>query len=116
MPPRSLRLSGVTAHDRHEVVAGLTEVLNEAGWIVDFRQFSNMALAVQFELSPREAPRFRELLATLPVKLSTESLAALAAMESSPVAQLPDPLPGAIHVTFVHSEGDLRIPVPAVPG
>jgi hypothetical protein len=119
MTTRPLRLSGVTTHDRHAVVAALTEVLNEVGWVVDFKQFSNVALAVQFELSPPSAARLQGLLDRLPLHLSPESLEALTALSSPPPpegAGDPDPLPGSIHLAFVHSDGELRIPVPAVPG
>lgn len=111
-----LRLSGVTAEPRHSVVARLAAVLNDLGWVVDFSQFSNSALTLRFELAARNAPRLRSALAELPVALSRGSAEELAALEQASAGELPDPLPGSVHLTFVHSEPDLRIPVPAVPG
>jgi hypothetical protein len=114
--PARIRLSGVTSQPRHSVVARLTAVLGDVGWILDFRQFSNSALSVQFEVPAREAPALRSALAELPVVLSRESAEELAALEEASAAELPDPVPASLHLTFVHSEPDLRIPVPAVPG
>ena len=116
MNPMRLQLSGVTAEPRHSVVARLAAVLNELGWVLDFSQFSNSALTLRFELAARNAPRLRSALAELPVALSRGSVEELAALEQDSAGELPDPVPGSIHLTFVHSEPDLRIPVPAVPG
>ena len=116
MTPALLRLSGVTAEPRHSVVARLAAVLNDLGWVVDFSQFSNSAMTLRFELAARNAPRLRSALAELPVALSRGSAEELAALERASSGELPDPLPGSVHLTFVHSEPDLRIPVPAVPG
>jgi hypothetical protein len=98
------------------VVEALTAALGVVGWIVDFRQFSNMALAVQFEMPPASAAGLRRALEPLPLTLSAATAEALARLESAPPSTLPDPVPGSVSVTFVHSEPDLRIPVPAVPG
>lgn len=98
------------------MVARLTEVLDELGWVLDFRQFGNAALAIQFELPARDLSRLRGALATVPISLSDASLDALSAFEDALEAELPDEVAGSLHVTFFHSEPDLRIPVPAVPG
>lgn len=111
-----LRLTALTHAPRHRVVADLTARLNDLGWILDFHQFSNLALSVQFEVAPRQVPAVRSALASVPMHLSGQSQAAIAAIESVPLADLPDPVPASIHVTFLHGEPDLRIPVPAVPG
>lgn len=115
-PALRLRLSAITTAPRHAVVEGLTAALGAVGWILDFRQFSNMALAVQFEVPPEGAARLRAALEGLPISLDAASGEALARLERTPAGDLPDTVPGSVNVVFVHSEPDLRIPVPAVPG
>ena len=98
------------------MVAELTACLNDLGWIVDFHQFSNLALSVQFEVAPERLPGLRAALDSLPIHLSGRSQAAIATIEAASAPDLPDPVPASIHVTFIHAEPDLVVPVPAVPG
>ncbi len=111
-----LLLSAVTAHPRHSVVPALSTALNDLGWVVGFHQFSNTALAVHFELPVNSLSCLVTTLTALPLHLSSDSLGAIRDFAAKDPSTMPDPLPGSINVTFVHSEPDLRIPVPAVPG
>ena len=116
LSPGPLRLQAITSHPRLEVVSQLTSVLNEVGWIVDFHQFSNLSLTVLFEMPRTGVPRLRSGLAAIPFSLLASSLDALSRIEQESVSSASENLSGSIQVTFVHSEPDLRIPVPAVPG
>jgi hypothetical protein len=112
----SIRLSAVSTHQRHAVVAALTTALNELGWILDHHQFSNLAISVMFEIPRGSVPEFRRVFMALPLRLSEGSQETIAALESAPPSTLPDPIAGSVHILFIHSEPDLRVPVPAVPG
>ena len=94
----------------------LTAVLNELGWILASHPYSNIALAIDFEMSAQGPSRLRSALAALPLALSDASLEALARLENTPVPELPDGIAGSLHITFVHSEPDLHLEIPAVPG
>jgi hypothetical protein len=111
-----LRLAAVTAHPRHALVAQLSAALNQLGSVLDSHAFSNLALAIDFDLSQRQVPHLRPTLLALPLAFSDASLAALAALEQVPVAELPAEITGSMNVTFVHHEPDLHQHIPAVPG
>lgn len=115
-PPLPLKLSAVTSHSRFSVVAELTAALNALGSVLDSHPFSNLALAVHFEISPGNLAKLRPALLALPLSLSDASLEALAAVEALPPGELPPDLPGSLNITFVHSDPDYRMPIPAVPG
>jgi hypothetical protein len=114
--PVPLRLAAVSAHPRHALVAQVSAALNDLGSVLDSHPFSNLALAIDFELSPRQVPRLRPTLLALPLAFSDASLAALAALDEVPAAELPTELTGSLNVTFVHQEPDLHQYIPAVPG
>lgn len=111
-----LRLAAVTAHPRHSLVAQLTEVLNRVGSVLDSHQFSNLALAIQFEVSVRKRSQLRPSLLALPMSFSDSSLTALDTLERAPDSQLPAEILGSLHITFAHHEPDLLMHIPAVPG
>lgn len=115
-PEDPLRLAAVSAHPRHALIGQLVDALNDLGWVLESHPYSNLALAIHFELSPRQLSRLRARLAGMPLVLSDPSLAALARLEATPVAELADPVPGSLHITFLHSEPDLHSEIPAVPG
>lgn len=106
-----LRLSAISSRPRHELVGQLTAVLNELGWVLESHPYSNLALAIHFEISAGNVPKLRPALVALPLAWSDASLDALAGL-----ADLPGDLQGSVHVTFVHSEPDLHRDIPAVPG
>lgn len=111
-----LRLAAVSSHPRHALVGQVLEALNELGWVLDSHPYSNLALAIHFELSSRQLHRLRAGLTALPLKLSESSLAALAELEGAPAMELPEAVPGSLHLTFQHAEPVLRSEIPAVPG
>jgi len=113
-PP--LQLAAVTSHPRHAFVTQLTVALNDLGSVLDSHAFSNLALAVHFELSPRAVPRVKGTLLALPMALSDASLERLDRLVAMPDSDLTETLSGSLQVTFAHPEPDLRMVIPAVPG
>jgi hypothetical protein len=111
-----LRLAAVTAHPRHTLVAQLSEALNGLGSVLDSHPFSTLALAIQFEVSPRLVAQLKPTLLALPLAFSDASLAALTALDQASATDLPPEITGSLNVTFVHTEPDLHQHIPAVPG
>jgi hypothetical protein len=111
-----LQLAAVTSHPRHFLVAQLTEVLNNLGSVLDSHQFSNLALAIQFEISAQKVSQLRSSLLALPMSFSNSSITALEAIEKAQDSELPAEILGIINITFAHNEPDLLMHIPAVPG
>lgn len=111
-----LRLAAVSSHPRHTLVCRILEVLNEAGWVLDARPYSNLALAIHFELTRGQLAGVAARLTALPMAWSDPSLAALSRLEETPIPDLPETIPGSLHITFRHLEPDLHAEIPAVPG
>ena len=111
-----LRLSAISSRPRHELVGQLTAVLNELGWVLESHPYSNIALAIDFEISAGNLAKLRPALMALPLAWSESSLDALTEFERTASADRSSDLQGSVHVTFVHSEPDLHLDIPAVPG
>lgn len=114
LPP--LRLTAVTAHPRHAFVTQLVVAVNAHGSVLDSHPFSNLALAVDFEVSSLRLAAFSAALLALPMSLSDPSLKALAQLGEVPLPALPEVITGSLNITFTHAEPDLHMHIPAVPG
>ena len=56
MKNKGLKLYGVTTRNRHEVTWCVKELIRKTGgYVIDFYQFSNMAVCFNFEISPKNA-------------------------------------------------------------
>ena len=115
-----LRIDGITAVARHDMTGRVKRAITSCGGsILDFRQFSNVSVCLTFEIAASRLGGLRDALAQTGLRLSRESLDALAGGRE---AARRDDVSGAdetactLAVTFVHEEPDLRIEVPAVPG
>jgi len=108
-----VRLQGKTREGRHAVTSAASDaVVAAGGHVLDYNQFSNLAVNYTLELPPAGFARLRQALGEIGVNLwppSTEELAAGQAAAGSEIA-------GSLRIDFEHNEPDLRIPIPAVPG
>lgn len=108
-----IRLHGTTRQERHGITAAASDAVGEAGgYILDFKQFSNLAVVFTIELPPSGFAKLRHKLAALGVIVeppSTEERALSGAAAS-------EGIPGSLRLDFQHQEPDMRIPIPAVPG
>lgn len=111
-----IKLTAVTSHSRFALVAELTTLLNELGSVLDSHQFSNLALAIHFEISARHVSRLRPALLALPMSLSNSSLEVLNSIEATELDAFSSEVPGSLNITFVHNEPDFHMHIPAVPG
>ena len=121
MTGKVLRLDGVTAEGRHEMIGRVKEAISAGGGdILDFHQFSNVSLCLNFEIAAARLGTLRAALARTGLRLSGESLDALAAACGAARREGGRPpaegLAATLAITFVHDEPDLRIEVPPIPG
>jgi hypothetical protein len=121
MTSKFLRIIGYAKGDRSHMISALRDLINEnGGWILDFKLFSNISICINFEISAKNVERLRMALLENNVQLSDESSALLMDFcnqldPSDELSEAPGVM-GAIQVTFIHNEPDLRIEVPAIPG
>lgn len=114
-----LRLNATTKASRHLMIeAAKDAIAASGGWILDFKQFSNLSATISFELPLENLMAFRDALSKIDLQVSESGLLAigeLAEQETAP-AKLPADLNATLQITFIHNEPDLRIPVPMIPG
>lgn len=117
-----LRLEGFTRDDRHAMISRVREAFAASNAsILDFKMFSNVSLSIIFELPARRIGELAHALAATGLRLSAASRELLAdwqrrydegACESAGRAEIT----GALQLTFIHHEPDLRLDVPPIPG
>lgn len=121
MIPSFLQLSGVTRAERHEMISLVgVAILEGGGYVVDFHMFSNAAICINFEAPAGSIGKLYSSLDGTGLRLSRESRELLASCRDElgglgGRAKAAD-VSGALHITFIHDEPDLRIEVPPIPG
>ncbi len=110
-PGRDFSVNAVAREPRDLAIARAKEaVQQQRGDVLDFKMFSNLSLAMIVELSGDGVLALLDALAApgwhVDVAPDRAALAGRAA----------DRLQGTIQVTFPEGDGELVIPVPAVPG
>lgn len=109
----TIMIQGKTSQDRHQVTSGVSKAVSSAGgYILDFKQFSNLSVCFNIELPPAGFFKLRKELDTIKVLLKPPTEMEMVASEKSEDADIPC----SLQVLFFHEEPDLRIPIPAVPG
>ena len=108
---RDFHLQAVARGPRDQAIdLGRDAVHRCRGDILDFKMFSNLSLAMIVELRGGAVPALADALAALgwPVELDPE--------REQLAQRAGDLLQGTVQVTFPDGDGELRIPMPAVPG
>jgi hypothetical protein len=100
-----LKVEIITAIDRNEALSIVRKALaSSGGWIIDHALFSNLTATISFELP---LGKTRKLVAALEnAGLSTKVEGGLPKTGEGDTR-------GAIHLTFLHDERDLKRDVPA---
>jgi hypothetical protein len=108
---RDFRVQAVAREPRGEAIARAEEaVQRQRGDILDFKMFSNLSLNLVVELSG-------EGVLTLVDALVAQGWGVEVHPDRAALAQRArDRLQGTFQVTFSEGDGELTIPVPAVPG
>ncbi len=106
-------IQGRTHEDRHSVTSAVSIAVGEVGGcILDYKQFSNLAICFTMELPPAGFAKLRMKLADLKVILEPPTKEEIA--WGGKPADLE--VSSSLRITFLHQEPDLRITIPAVPG
>lgn len=111
-----LRINAVTREDRKEMISRVKEVMSASGaWVLDVKQFSNVSVCFNFEIPGRKAPRLRDALVAVGLRLVAESEDSVSSISDQAGSDGAD-IAGTLQITFIHNEPDLRIEVPPIPG
>jgi hypothetical protein len=108
---RDFRVQAVAGERRDTAIArAQEEIQRQRGDVLDFKMFSNLSLSLIVEMSGDGVAGLVDSLVALgwsvEVEPDRDALAARAA----------DRLEGTVQVTFPEGDGELSIPLPAVPG
>ena len=108
-----MMIQGSTREDRHRVTSGAALAVGDSGGcVLDFKQFSNLAICLTIELSPAGFIKLRRKLTDLKVTMDQPGEKELSLAEAREDLEISCTL----KISFVHEEPDLRIQIPAVPG
>lgn len=111
-----LRINAVTRENRNEMISRVKEVMTGSGaWVLDVKQFSNVSVCFNFEIPAHKAPRLRDALVEVGLRLLAESDDSVSSNFGQAASERAD-VAGTLQITFMHNEPDLRIEVPAIPG
>jgi hypothetical protein len=121
MLPPFLRLNGITSIDRHEMISRVKEaILKGGGSILDFHMFSNLSICLNFELTVGKIEKLYDALTATGLRLSEESRRLLEncceGLEQLEEKARASEVTATLEITFIHSEPDLRMEAPPIPG
>jgi hypothetical protein len=106
-------IQGKTYEDRHSVTSAASEAVGEAGgYVLDYKQFSNLAICFTIELPTTGFAKLRKQLVELKVVPEPPTGGEIALGEETEELDIT----GSLRIAFLHEEPDLRVPIPAVPG
>jgi hypothetical protein len=106
-------IQGKTSEDRLHVTSAASNAVGDSGGcVLDFKQFSNLAICLTIELPPSGFAKLRGKLADLKVILDPPTEQEISLSEATEDLDIS----GSLRITFIHEEPDLQIPIPAVPG
>lgn len=118
MVPKYIRIAGITKENRHDMIDYTVRCISGcSGWVMNHTLFSNAAICINFEIEAKNVNKLLELLNSNGLNLNKESIE----LEESFSENIDDKdkdkeILGAINITFVHNDPDLKIKTPAVPG
>ena len=110
--PARIFIRATTRADRHQLVDDVRDAISgSGGWVLDFKQFSNFALSLVFEITARDWPGLLDRFSQLDWRLAEQPQPGVPGT-ADPARELSV----ALHLTFIHDEGDQRRPLPHIPG
>lgn len=118
MIPKNINLAAITRENRHKMIDHTMQCINKCNaWIVNHTMFSNMAICINFYVEANDVPKLIELLNTKGLNLTEQSLEISKKFDIDiPSKYKNKEILGAINITFIHNEKDLKIVIPSVPG
>lgn len=109
-----IRLEIVTRVERLLAIESVSAAVQASGgWIDDVNFFSNILVVIHFSLPSGGSAVFLQAIAAAGLHIDEAAASALVRAEA-----LIDnnPMSGALRITFVHDDPDMRRTVPMVPG
>jgi hypothetical protein len=121
MRTRILRINASTRIDRIEMTSRAERAIIESGgWILDFKQFSNVSVCINFEIPARHVEKLRRALKAIDLRTTQESdeaLSSYSGLQDHAISVRDESdISGTLQIIFIHNEPDLRRDVPAIPG
>jgi hypothetical protein len=108
---RHFRVQAVSRGRREEAIARAEEAIQRRrGDILDFKMFSNLSLTLLVELDGDAVPALADELSALGWHVDLEP------GRDALAGRCGERMEGTVQVTFPEGDGELVIPVPAVPG
>jgi hypothetical protein len=99
------RLSIITKIERNKALSLIRDCVSaQGGWIVDHTLFSNIAATLNVEIPLASLPEFKTALSRAGLSAKAE--------EALPTGETGD-IRGALSITFIHNDPDLKQTVPA---
>ncbi|MBI4912141.1 MAG: hypothetical protein HY823_05345 [Acidobacteria bacterium] len=115
--PPPFQLLALTRAERHGILDWVHSALQEAGaFVTDDQAFSNAAACLHLECGAGRLESLHGALEALELHLDPARAAFLAPYENLPLDAPGIPVRGSLALAFFHTEPELRLPVPAVPG
>jgi len=99
-------LTGYYSKERTTGVSEIERIINQTGFIVDFKMFSDISLSLTIEIEERKVDRLCDDLQTI---MSLNSFNKLNLNSESECVVF-------LNITFTKGTGDLKIEVPSIPG
>jgi hypothetical protein len=103
---KSIFWTGYNKQDRYLAVSEIEKIVNNYGYITDFKQFSDISMTIAIEL---EELRVDELYLALKSYMNLDDFDLLSSTSNSDCLIF-------LNITFTAGTGDLKIEVPAIPG
>lgn len=108
---KDFRISIITPEERHHAIERCQSIIDSNhGDILDFKMFSNMSLNMIVELPTNNIQALIDSLKNVGWKVDYDLEKNLKTSKDE------ENLEGTLVLMFSHADGELRIPVPAVPG
>lgn len=112
---KKIGLELFTRADRHQTISGINEAVTASGgYVDDVNFFSNIAVAIVGIVPTSNGERLVNALSEIGLKLSDREMNQLAKIDDE--SSTGDEFICSMHVTFLHSDRDLRQHILHVPG
>jgi hypothetical protein len=92
--------------ERNQAITEIQAIISQYGCIVDFQQFSDIALSIRIELEELNVNTLFSALQTYMALDSFENLDSVSSRERQVF----------LHITFIKGTGNVKNEIPAVPG
>lgn len=114
---RYIKIAAITGENRHDIIDYTVKAINScSGYVMNHTMFSNSAICINFQIEAKGVNMLFKLLNGNGINLTKESLEIAKEFPEAIEKDCHKEILGAINITFVHNEPDLKIITPAVPG